>query len=158
MTYIYHVRTDKAAFMAVSLLSPQEVFNKGVPSKAVVGTLPENSTKLSQAEFKPNRDFIEFLHHTIAKHAPTHPALQADAKQRGTGWIYIIDNRVADPQGEVEPEDIIGAFEIKAGRVSASTYQAMPKHLLVSKRGIFRLDPFLEGKLLEETRLLLSTQ
>lgn len=157
MIYLYRIEIDKNRFEAVSLLSPEEVFGKGLPSQVIIGTVPENASSINQNNFKSNSIFVDFLHTIIKRHAPVNPGLQSSVQQQPNGWVYVIDCRADDPQGEVEPEDIIGAFKIESGRVTPESYKKNNKHLLVSKRGVFCLDQWLERALLEETRLLLAT-
>ena len=66
------------------------------------------------------------------------------------GWVYLIDGRTRTPGGAVPPEDIIGAFEVRGGRIVPGSYQAGPRHRILSRDGFFRLSPDLEAALLEE--------
>ncbi len=156
MTYLYTVQSDKGIFTALSLLTPEDGFAGGIPPQAIIGTLAGNVSRIRPSDFKPNGAFIAFLHMVIKRYAPLNTELQKAAKREHEGWIYIIDCRVGDPQGAVEPEDIIGAFKIESGKIAPESYQPNTKHLLVSEWGIFCLDEWLKDKLLAETRSLLS--
>jgi hypothetical protein len=157
MTYLYTVQSKaRGASTVVSLLAPEEGFHKGLPPEAVVGTLPPNVNSVNQIDFKPNPAFVDFLHMVIRRYAPLSADLQNAAKRKHEGWMYIIDCRVPNPQGEVESEDVIGAFKIEAGLIVPDSYRRNNQHLLVSQRGLFCLDDWLKSKLLEETRSLLS--
>ena len=156
MTYLYTVKSNAGVFTALSVLTPEDGFAGGIPPQAIVGTLSENVSKVSPRDFKPNGLFVDFLHMIIKRYAPLNTELQKAAKRKYKGWIYIIDCRAATPQGAVEPEDIIGAFKIESGKIAAESYQPNKNHLLVSKRGVFCLDEWLNDKLLAETRSLLS--
>ncbi|MDX2245092.1 MAG: hypothetical protein NW224_30815 [Leptolyngbyaceae cyanobacterium bins.302] len=154
MIYLYDVKTKDNSFGVVSLLSPEEAVSQGLPSKAIIGTVPENSTTINQNHFKANQEFVDFLHEIISRYAPMLPTLQLEAKQQGDGWVYVIDARVADAQGQVDPEEIIGAFQVKAGKIVTGKYQANANYRLVSKQGVLQIDSYLQEKLLEELRLL----
>ena len=62
----------------------------------------------------------------------------------------MIDQRTPTPQSAVPPEDIVGVFEIKSGRVVSGSYQANAKHLILSAHGFVRLGSELQSCLLEE--------
>ena len=158
MFCIYEIKTPEGSFNVVSLLPHEEVFRKALPSQAIVGILPANATDLNPVQFKPNREFIDFLHHVIVKYAPTIPDFQAEAKRQVDGWVYIIDGRVDNPEGNVGREDILGGFQVQSGEVIPASYLANPDHLLVSKRGLFQIEPLLEEKLLEEMRQLIANK
>src|SRR4051812_24574704 len=78
------------------------------------------------------------------------PRYNAEAKRIGEGWVYVIDARPANPRGRVPPEDILGAFEVKAGRVVTDSYRRNAKHVILSKDGFFQLDAVLRKRLLGE--------
>ena len=150
----YKVNLKGEQFKALSWLPQDRVFEKGLPSKAIIGLLPNRETRLDPATFKPNPEFVAFLHELIETYAPLDPDLQAEARKQDQGWLYIIDGRNPTPQDNVPPEDIIGAFEVQAGKIMAGSYQGNQNHRLVTKIGLFQLDPFLQDKLLAETEKL----
>lgn len=122
-------------------------------SEDVVGTLlrPLGPKEAITPEiFAPNAVFTSFLHAVIARHGPDQPGCREEAQRLGEGWIYIIDQRTPTPEGEVPPEDIIGAFEVKKGEVVRGSYRASPKHMILSSDGFFRLDERLQECLLRE--------
>jgi hypothetical protein len=59
----------------------------------------------------------------------------AEAARLGNGWVYIIDQRTPTPGGQVPPEDIIGAFEVKDGDILPGSYRASPNHMILSPNG-----------------------
>lgn len=156
MTYLYTVESKRGPYSVLSVLTPEEGFQDGLPPEAIIGTLPANVTSVNPIDFKPNPAFANFMHNVIRRYAPLHKDLQDAAKRKGEGWIYIIDCRAPQPQGEVEKQDVIGAFKIESGVIVADSYQRNNEHLLVSQRGPFCLDGWLMSKLLEETRSILS--
>lgn len=150
----YEITIKGEQFKALSWLSQERIFEKGLPSKAIIGLLPHSETRLDPATFKPNPEFVAFLHEVIKTYAPLDPDLQAEARKQGQGWLYIIDGRTPTPQDNVPPEDIIGAFQLQAGKIMAGSYQGNQNHRLVTTFGLLRLDPFLQDKLLAETEKL----
>jgi len=159
MIYLYTIQSKKGGeYGVLSVLPPEEGMREGLPPQAIIGTLPPNVTSINPLDFTPNPVFVNFMHTVISRYAPLSEDLQNAAKGKPEGWIYIIDCRVTNAQGEVEKEDVIGAFRIEAGVIVPDSYQGNNNHLLVSKRGPFCLDAWLTRKLLEETRSLLSRQ
>jgi hypothetical protein len=84
------------------------------------------------------------------------PGLSAEAKRQGEGLVCVVDQRTPTPQGAVPPEDIVGVFEIKNGQVVPGSYQASPKHMILSANGFFRLGSELQPCLLEELAALIG--
>lgn len=146
---------NKDAFQRVlSVLSPADVQELGeLPCEAIAGTIEagsqspdavhtatENSMLLSQ--FRPNPAFSTFLHQIVGTYGPQDRELQRAAEQQGNGFVYIIDLRTPEGvMGRVPPEDIVGAFAVKGGKLG--TYQPNDKHLAFSKNGLVQLPPSL---------------
>jgi hypothetical protein len=151
---IFTIKTAQGPLNVLSFLPPEYVFAKGIPEEAIVGVLPPDVTKIALPAFKSGSAFIRFLHRVIAKHAPNLPALQEEARRIGNGSLFIVDGRAPTPEDRVEPEDIIGAFQVSAGIILPDTYRASTKHLLVGKHGFLLLDELLQQKLLDELLLL----
>ena len=137
----------------ISVLPPEIVFVRGLAPEAIVGRLTRPLSEgeaISPENFARNRAFVEFLHEVITRHAPELAALQDEAKRIGEGWVYVIDARTMDPRGKVSPEDILGGFEVKTGRVVPDSYRRNAKHVILSKDGFFQLDAVLRERLLGE--------
>src|SRR5688500_12783063 len=112
----------------LSLLTPQEVESLGgLPAEAILGTYdgPSNSPEA----FRPNQAFIDFLHHVLADAGSRSPELIAAARQQHNGWLYIIDPRTPEgPNGNVGPEDIVGAFVVRDGALIQGSYEPNPDY------------------------------
>ena len=150
---VYRVRMPDGLRDVVSLLPMESGFTEGLAPESIVGSCPrllEHGEKVSPNNFARNPVFVKFLHGVIARRGHEVPALQAAARGQKEGWIYIIDARTPNPQGEVPPHDIIGGFQVKAGAVIAGSYKANPNHLLLSVEGLFQLDAALHQLLMEE--------
>ena len=77
----------------------------------------------------------------------------AAAEAQEDGWVYVIDLRTPDgPQGRVPQEDIIGAFEVRDGKVVADSYWRNEDHVPFSENGFMSLPPSLEDAYLAELR------
>ncbi len=147
------VETPEGEKNYVTLLSPEQMFSRGLAPEAIVGEL---SRPLAAGEpitpevFARNRVFVEFLHAVIARRAPSLPGLIAEARRQGEGWVYLIDQRTRTPDGAVPPEDIIGVFEVRGGAIVPGSYKASPRHRILSPDGFFRLSEDLQAALMEE--------
>jgi hypothetical protein len=157
--YIYTINSENSCQQVLSLLSPDEIANKKLPSETIVGKLAKNSSendKINFDDFIPNSIFINFLHNVISKYAIEVSGLCAEAKRQEKGWIYIVDGRCSNPQGEVLPEDVIGAFEVVDGQITSNSYQRNSQHLIFSKKGLFKLQSKLNKYLMQESIKLLQ--
>jgi hypothetical protein len=151
--YVCRVDTLDGTKDYVTMISPEVAFSQGLAPEAIVGVLLrplEPEEPITPEVFARNRVFVEFLHMVIAQHGSDQPGCRAEAERLGEGWIYIIDQRTATPEGPVPPEDIIGAFEVKGGEVLSGSYRVSPKHMILSPRGFFRLEDGLRRCLLRE--------
>jgi|SRR5918911_918035 hypothetical protein len=151
--FVCRVETSDGISDYVTLLSPDIAFSQGLPPEAIVGVLArplKPHEPITPDIFSRNRVFVDFMHEVIARHAPNHPGLQAEAHRQGNGFVYIIDQRTRDPRGTVPPEDIIGGFEVKDGDVVPESYQSNPNHMILSSAGFFRLDSKLHRHLIDE--------
>ena len=141
----------------LSLLPFDHVARYGLAPEAIIGTVldgAEPGTSLTPETFVANRAFHDFMHRVVERHAPEMPAFAEDARQRQDGWIYVIDQRTPTPAGRVPPEDVIGGFEVRTGRLVARSYQPMPSHRLMTARGFFQLGDELERCLVTELEQL----
>lgn len=103
--------------------------------------------------FLPNPRFAEVLHGFLADFCPRQPGFGAEAAQGGaTGWVYIIDQRTADPAGNVPIEDIVGGFEFRSGTVAG--YKPNVNHILYTRRGLFDLGQSLNTAFLKHLSAL----
>ena len=157
--YIYVIDSGTGEEKVLSLLPHEVVFNKGLPSETILGTLSKISSKGNEIkinDFIPNPVFINFLHNIIAKYGPQVSGLSIQAQKQQKGWVYIVDARCPDPQGRVLPEDIIGAFKIADGRIMPNSYTRNDNHLILSERGLFKLESTLSEYLIQESLKLLE--
>jgi len=133
--------TDKPTQRVLSLLTPQEVESLGgLPGEAILGVYTGPTDSLET--FRPNKAFIDFLHLVIADAGSQSPELIEGARQQRNGWLYVIDPRTPEgPNGNLGPEDIIGAFEVRDGVLVQGTYQPNANYRPLTKDGMTRLTP-----------------
>ena len=152
-------------YQILCLLEPPDIERLGgLPSDAIIGRLVvSQSTRRrwgrgrshqSAPELIVNERFVDLLHGVIAQWAPLEPGFAEEALRQQDGWIYILDGRTPTPQGRVPPEDIIGAFELRGGKIEPSSYQRFADHELLTERGLFQLPPSLHERLMATLRAL----
>ncbi len=149
---VLEVRTEEGFVGMVSIVPADVAFTKGLLPEAVMGTVPAGTKQILPSNFTVNPVFVRFLQNFIAKHAPTLSEFLAEAQRQQDGWVYIIDFRTGDVNGDVPPEDILGVFEVKSGE--PLLYQSNPNYRLFTERGFFVLHPHLEARLLKEIESL----
>lgn len=156
--YIYTVDMGETVRDMVSLVPADWVFKHGygLADEVILGIL---LTPISQGgdfvpdNFRDNLRFVRYLHQFLAQNAIGETAMLEAAQRQGNGYIYLIDNRVADPSGEVPPEDIIGVVQVIDGQVMPNSYQRNPNHQILTGDGFFMLPtPALEELLVSEMR------
>jgi len=150
MFHLYDVETEDGPVCMIAVLPPETAVEGGLPSPAVVGTVPQGATEITLENFTPNPEFSDFLNFVIAKYGVEDPALQEQAKEQGDGWIYMIDLRAGEDEESVAPEDLLGVFRVEGGQVVPDSYRGNLKHQLLSKRGIFQIDEWVHERLVEE--------
>lgn len=150
------VNTPEGSKHYVALATPQTTFSTGLVPEAIVGLLERPEEPIAPGNFKANSVFRRFLADLIARNAPDSPHMKAEAARQGQGYIAVIDRRTPTPGGTVPPEDIMGVFEVKDGKVVPGSYRASPNHRLLTADGFFQLDRFLSERLQQELAETLS--
>jgi hypothetical protein len=150
LMWIFDIENEpyKKRSRALSPISPEQVETIGsLKGEGIIGFI--DGKVLSIDNFTPNRVFKEFMQTVIASEAPKDSELQTAALEQQAGWLYIIDNRVADlDRAETSPEDILGVFEIKEGRIVANSYQPNENYLIFGNNGLMQLPASLHESLI----------
>ncbi len=94
--------------------------------------------------FKPNPEFKKTLNSFCTDQLPKQTTLHDKAKEQEEGWIYIIDQRTLDPLGNVPPDDIVGALEVKGGIILR--YQENGNYKIHSEKGFINLGKSINQK------------
>jgi hypothetical protein len=150
MYHLYDVETEEGWVSMIAVLAPEQAIEEGLPSPAVVGTVPRGTAQISPETFSPNPEFSAFLSYVIGKHGADMPGLREQAAAQGDGWIYMVDLRTGDAEEQVESEDILGAFQAADGKIVADSYRANPNHRVLTARGLLEIDDWLYERLVEE--------
>ncbi|HET7230353.1 MAG TPA: hypothetical protein VFJ16_10155 [Longimicrobium sp.] len=140
-----------------TVLPPEVVSTRGLPAEAIVGLLTEARAEgddVPAQVFTPNPVFVRFMHDVLATHAARQESFVAEARRVGSGYVYVMDARTADPAGAVPREDVIGAVKVEGGVPVPDSYRANPDHQLLTARGFFQLGEELHGCLMRELEAL----
>lgn len=150
---VYRIDTPEGPKEYVSCLPNEYVFAHGLIPEAIIGVLLRPlvaGEAITPEVFAHNRRFVEFMHEIIARRGPSLPGLIAAAQRQREGWVFVIDQRTRTPQGDVPPEDIVGAFQVGSGVVVRDSYQPNGNHIILSRDGFCQLGVELQACLLEE--------
>ena len=141
----------------LSLPGPDVAFKSGLAGPAIAGVF--RSDDFTPENFVTNRAFIEVLHRVIREQGPQVGGFEQAARQQGNGSLTIIDLRTPEgPNGNVPPEDIVGAFGVTDGKASAASYSANPNYRVFTKDGLTKLPQPLHGILIAELTRLITDQ
>jgi hypothetical protein len=139
----------------VSFIPPDKAFKVGLDGRGVIGIL-KNGKDIVPENFIPNRVFQAFMHSIIAREIHNESSCKKQAKKIKEGYVYIIDKRTKNPQGDIPPYDIFGFVKVSNGKLVKGVYTPNPNHALVSDDGIFQLPKQIEKKILDEVNKLLK--
>jgi hypothetical protein len=155
--YIYEVKNPATGEIEfhLSFISPDHVFERGMPGQAVLGLLTAGPDHFDREHFVPNRLFREFYHEVLAGNVARCPDLIEEAKRRKSGHIFIIDPRTPTPNGDVPPEDIVGAVAVDDGEVAG--YEGNPNFEVYGANGPMRIGGWWRGVLVDEIRKIAET-
>ncbi len=155
--FVYEVDAGDGKQHLVSSVDPRWLFAEdvGLAPEAVLGALhpgADGSYALRPDNFQQNTTFVQFLHRLVADNIGTVAAARREAQRRGRGNLFVLDHRTPYPDGQVPPEDIIGALPIQRGvLLPGEYYQPNPDHRLLTSNGFFLLAPELEAILQRQT-------
>ncbi|WP_375755635.1 hypothetical protein [Corallococcus exercitus] len=135
----------RVASKVISPLPPDRVLAGGLPLHAIAGTL--HSPSKGPDAFEANPAFVALLHRVVRECAPTDPGAQAEAQRIGKGWLYIVDQRRPPGEEGVPPEDIVGYFAVKSGRINTEGYTPNAGHRVFTHLGLVRLPGMLQDVL-----------
>ena len=145
--FAYETVEDGVVRHHLSPLQEAFVFEHGLPANAIVGMCLSGPDVFSSDAFVANPKFLAVMHEIVALHGPAIAGIQESARRTGKGSVSVIDGRVADPNGAVKPENIVGAFEVADGQVGA--YHPCPRYELVNELGPPQLPDVLHDLLVE---------
>ena len=151
--YLIEINENGAKKHYLSLFLPDDFDGQEIPQEAIIGRLktfdPSVKPPFTSDNFVVNLAFIKFLHEVIKHRGSEDPELIAVAQEQGEGMGIMADRRCIKA-GNLEREDVIGAFEIKNGKIIPESYEENESYEVNSEKGFMILGSWLEGVLLEE--------
>jgi hypothetical protein len=131
----------------LSILTPEQCAPQGVPGLAIQGAFTDADCTL--AGFKPNLDFVNFMHQVIRTAGPLDPGIRQAAAEQENGFLYVIDLRTPDgPHANVPWEDIIGWFKVEKAQLVPGSYEPNQDHRILTENGPVQLPPTLRQVLI----------
>ena len=122
--------------LAVLVLARPEGDAPAAPH-AILGEADYMGRAVDWSSFRRNSVFVEFFTRYMRGELPTRPDVLAQARVKPGDYIYIIDPRAPDPQGEVPFHDVVGWYESGAdGRPRRETFTYNSEHLIVFGEGV----------------------
>ncbi len=152
-TEFYFYENDARCFL--SPLDVDVVINKGMPPEAIAGEYLKGRDNATTENFVINTAFVKFLHWVITKHIAQYPVLQVVATQKLSGESQVADLRGLGENGELADSDCIGVVEFVDGKIVS--YDHNDTYNPFSERGYMQLDPWFQGKYIEELTKLAET-
>jgi hypothetical protein len=153
--FVFQVNIGADVQEIVSILNPGTVFEHGLCTEAILGVLRPSAAgdrRITPERFQENPAFVQYLRELISSRIYDLEGIRRAGEQQAEGYVYLIDARTPQPDGQVPPADIIGAVKVQAGALIAGSYQHNPNHRLLTSDGFFRLPPELETILQTDLR------
>jgi hypothetical protein len=143
----------------VTFISNDLIFKYGLPRCLIVGYFNsskrdiKSNSKHVQEDFIVNSEFQSLLHKFCREKLPNHKYLKKTAYLQNDGWLYLIDQRTANPKGTVPPRDIIGGFLLAEGAIVK--YKSNPNHQIFSQDGFVDFGSDLNSSFIEYQEMVL---
>ncbi len=153
--FVFQVNVGANVQEVVSVLGPGTVFEHGLCTEAILGVVrpgPTSEPKITPERFQENPAFVQYLRELISSRIYDTEGIRRAGEQQGEGYVYLIDARTPQPDGQVPSADVIEAVQVQGGSLVAASYQHNPNHQLLTKDGFFRLPTELETILLADLR------
>lgn len=154
------VRSQDGFERIVVLALSQGLENADIIPEQIVGKLLDpvedanGAPKLEPENFARNGAFVDFLHNVIENQGPLEAGLIAEAREKGDGFVYLVDER-ADVAHMLD-EDIFGRFRVSDGVIVPSSYERNLEHRIFSQKGFFQLPSGVHARLGYELALLIK--
>lgn len=135
-----------------SILPEAFISDNGLLNIAVVGQFMDNQKdaegNLVVDSFQGNPEFVHLFHEmldSLGRYSES--VLEKLPKHEEGAWVYLIDQRVQDTEGAIEPKDIIGGYKVEDGKLGE--YAGNPGHVLLTEEGIFQIGATLKSELID---------
>jgi hypothetical protein len=129
---VYEVDMDGAHRHLVCFLDPVLAGVVGISSRAVVGQfVPGPDESFDPETFELNPEFVEVFSQYMNDAAASSPEVVQEARDRPSGWLYLLDPRYTDDSDAAPPPgDLLGCFAVDdTGHVVPGSFQYNSNHL-----------------------------
>jgi hypothetical protein len=137
---VFEVTDDQGGLRhLLAFIEPVLAGSNGIDPRSIVGEITPNAEGYDPRTLQLNPQFIEAFVSYMNEVQAISPAIKEEARTLPTGWLYIIDPRNTDPEGEdPPPTDLVGAFAVDdEGQVVPQSFQYNANHVLIDqKRGL----------------------
>ncbi|TDC89297.1 hypothetical protein E1161_21620 [Saccharopolyspora aridisoli] len=130
-----------------------------LPTELIIGQMArpfEDGGAIVPENLMVNTSFVNFLHSFVARESPTDEQAITKAKVIGTGRLLVIDGRQSSSRESVNPEQVIGSFQVDRSKMVQGSYRINPDYSVFTEDGFFRLPKTLEGKLSGEVNRIIA--
>ena len=126
----YEIDADGVTRHLLCFLEPVRAGAEGIAVRSIVGDFtPGPDGAFDAATFRANPQFIAALTDYMNLEADRSPEIIAQARAQPSVWLYLIDPRNPDPNGDIPPTDLVGCFAVDdVGQIVPSSFQYNTNH------------------------------
>ena len=128
---LFEVEDGGATRHLVCFLEPVRAGAVGIDTRTIVGEYrPGADGGFDLGTFRPNPGFAAVFTDYMNAEAARAPELIEQARQQPGRWLYLVDPRARDPEGDVPPGDVVGCFAVDdSGQIAPNSFQYNANHL-----------------------------
>jgi len=128
---VFEVQVDGATRHLLCFLDTVLAGVKGIDPRWTIGELtpgPDGTFDASSLTLNP--EFIASVTAYMNDQAARAPEIVAEATDRASEWLYILDPRYHGPPDEAPPSEVLGCYAIdNAGQIAPGSFQYNQHHV-----------------------------
>ncbi len=127
---LYEVEEGGERRHLICFLEPVRAGATGINVRTILGDYSPGPTgSFDPGSFRLNPAFAAVFTDYMNLEAVRAPELIAQAARQPGRWLYLIDPRAIDPEGDVPPTDVVGCFAVDdAGQIAPNSFQYNRNH------------------------------
>lgn len=130
---VYDTDIDGETKFYHSFVGKDLILKHGLKGSVISGKFEKPDDGGSYDNFIANSQFKKTVFHFVHTIMRQDPNLIKAAENQIEGYVYVIDKRVADPNGRVELFDILGSFKVENKRLG--TFEGNANYQIKSVNG-----------------------